>query len=132
MIAFTNSGQNKLSTARYRKLMHESVTWSIDVVSRAHLSPCYFVVELKNAIKCPRATCKHVSSRVRAAQTSTVPPSLDSTILEPGHLLIGKADVQSALVRVDSSILHWQNPRVFCALVVMAMPPARRRNEHGS
>ena len=47
-------------------------------------------------------------------------------------LLIGKSDVEGALVGVEAGILHGQNPGRLTRLVVMGMPPAGRGREHGA
>mmetsp|Transcript_7472 Transcript_7472/g.21105 ORF Transcript_7472/g.21105 Transcript_7472/m.21105 type:complete len:277 (+) Transcript_7472:93-923(+) len=45
-------------------------------------------------------------------------------------LLIHKPDVQRALVRVQPCVLHWEHPRLLVRLVVVAVPPPRRRHKH--
>ena len=42
---------------------------------------------------------------------------------------IGEADVEGALVGVQTGVLHGEHPRLFASFVVVRVPPARRRDE---
>mmetsp|Transcript_48499 Transcript_48499/g.122433 ORF Transcript_48499/g.122433 Transcript_48499/m.122433 type:complete len:279 (-) Transcript_48499:70-906(-) len=53
----------------------------------------------------------------------------DHAVARVAHLLLHKADVQRALVRVQPGVLHREDPRHGVRLVVVAVPPARRGHE---
>ena len=86
-----------------------------------------------NAVEAMRLLVRHPDAAFAiVAELLAIVPRLYALIvmnMEKQRLVVHDADVQRALVRVQSRVLHGEHPRDLVGFVVVGVPPPRRGDE---